>query len=118
VRHYYHLFWGVPCCERLSALDLHHLLSNSSFLTKAQSLVQADRLIVVGHVTRKQAPLLQYLWGQMAYPAVSLHIAGCQKALRSYSLVVNLEEVITPDVVIDSCVLERKDLEDALARKV
>lgn len=114
MRSLYFVFSGVSCCERLSALELERLLSNSSTFAKAPSLIQADILIVLGHISRKQIPLLKHVWSSFSYPARCIHITGCSKAIESYALLGTLSSVVKADATLDDCALDMKALELAL----
>lgn len=117
MNHYYHLFFGVPCCERFSRQTLEHLLSTSRYLQPARSIIHADRFVVVGKITHKQKPLLQYLWDKCAYPGLLIHLSGCDKALKSYSIISDLSQVVVPDHVLDSCIYDLEVIEELLKAK-
>lgn len=116
LKFYFLPFWGVPCCERLSVLEIRSLLASSYFLVEAQSSTQADLLLIFGHITHKEAPLLQNFWADFVYPAWSIHFAGCTKALRNYALVDNLCDIISLDLVVDNCALDREIIDGSLKR--
>lgn len=71
-------------------------------------------MLVVGKITHKQAPHLQNLWAQFAYPSKCLHFSGCSNALENYSVVENLSSLIKVDYTVDTCEIDGSVMEKAL----
>lgn len=98
-----HLFWGVPCCEKLLQPHIMALVEASSYATLAPSIVQADTLVIVGTISKKQIPFLLEAWSRFAFPSRVIHFIGCEQALHSYALLRDLQSIIVPDVVFNAC---------------
>jgi|GEM_PF-6308622 len=109
-----HLFWGVPCCEKLLAPHILALVGASSYATLAPSILQADTLVIVGTVSHKQVPFLLEAWSRFAYPSRVIHFIGCEQALRSYALLRDLQSIIVPDLIFNACQSDLVSLNDAL----
>lgn len=109
-----HLFWGVPCCERLLAPHVLALVEASSYATLAPSILQADTLVIVGTISNKQIPLLLDTWSRFAFPSRVIHFEGCEQGLHNYALLRNLRTVIEPDLVYNACSTDLVSLNHAL----
>ena len=109
-----HLFWGVPCCDRLHAPRIVTMLKSVPHLSFAPSVLQADTLIVVGSISKKQAPFLIETWSCFPFPARSIHLSGCDKAIHSYALIRHLSQVLNPTFVVNSC----SDSEASIAQRL
>jgi len=110
MRHQVHFFWGAPCCKRLKADRISKVLKEVTTFSFAQGILQADTLVVVGSVTYKQVPFLLDAWSRFALPAHMIHLAGCERAVRSYALLPDLKSILTPDLIINACSLDDSSL--------
>lgn len=110
----YVTFFANPCCRHLCTYLQPDGFSGISCLAPAISNSSADLLIVVGQISHKQAPRLKRLYDNMLTPKLVLSLTGAHAMAANYAVLKDLWRVVPIDIQIDSCPIEKVQIEQAL----
>jgi len=118
IRHHCRSFFpvmGAPCCEKMSEWLSLNAFSQLKHLSLASNADHTELLIIVGHISHKQAPVLQHFYSRMLYPNSVLYLKGCNTHLVGYTCMKNLSTLIPIHFTIDACPFDLQAIEKVLS---
>lgn len=105
----YFPFFGTPCCTSSRLFDFASLPSTSHAIS-VLSPSQAEWLVIIGNISQKQAPLLQYFHNLLPPPKRVVHLKGCDIPFSNYSTVQNLHLLFSVTHTVEQCDVSFDDL--------
>lgn len=115
------LTFGLACCaiEMMSTYMAHHDLDRFGVVTWP-SPRQSDVMIVAGTVVKKMAQPIRLLYDQMPGPKWVIAMGSCATAggpyIRSYSVVMGVDQIIPVDIYVPGCPPRPEALMDGILK--
>ena len=117
------LTFGLACCaiEMMATYMSHHDLDRFGVVTTpAPAPRQADVMIVAGTVVKKMAEPIRLLYEQMPAPKWVIAMGSCASVggpyIRSYSVVMGVDQILPVDIYIPGCPPRPEGLMDGILK--
>jgi len=115
------LSFGLACCgiEMISTYMAHHDFDRFGVVTWP-SPRQSDVMIVAGTVVKKMAKPIRLLYEQMPGPKWVIAMGSCASVggpyIRSYSVVMGVDQIIPVDIYVPGCPPRPEALMDGILK--
>jgi NADH-quinone oxidoreductase subunit B len=100
--------FGTACCaiEFMSLMTSRYDLSRFGAEAMRFSPRQSDLLLVLGTITKKQAPVLRRIFAQMCEPKWVVCVGACASSggvYRTYATLQGIDRIIPVDIYVPGC---------------